>query len=255
MTGVSQPIRVLVTRPEQQAEQLCQLIIRHGWQPIRFPVLQLKAIEQNLDTALAVGKLNQYHWLIFVSANAVKFVPAGFQNAFNERVRIAAVGKATAAALRAAGMPVDLLPEQEFNSEALLATPEMRQVNGLTCLIVRGQNGRELLAEKLTERGAQVEYLEVYRRTKPELERSKIVYLLTKHKLDIITATSSEAVQNLLELSGEKIAKVLKLIPLVVISDRIRKKAENLGFKQTVVADEPSDTAIVSAIMTLLNGE
>jgi len=170
-------------------------------------------------------------------------------------VRFAAVGQATAQAMKMAGLPVDLVPEYGYNSEALLEMPQLQQVEGQNCLIVRGEGGREQLATTLRSRGAEVDYLEVYKRIIPRMDSSPVVELLAQHRLDVITVTSAEALQNLSLMLGEKNNKLLSLIPLVVVSDRIRCLAADMGFNRITVTDSPIDTAILETVITCVTGE
>ena len=258
MTTLATGARVLVTRPRGQADKLCQLIRAQGGEPVLFPVMTITAVEPPISNAVIFDTINACQWVIFVSVNAVGFACSGLAGrslSLNESVRIAAVGKATAAALMAIDWPVHLVPEAGFNSEALLATDAMQQVKGQRVLIIRGEGGRAKLANELGQRGARVDYLEVYRRTKPRVGNAELNRTLVENKLDVLVITSGEALRNLLELAGENNAKLLKSIPLVVISSRIKNIADKLGFNQVWVADEPDDTAIVKTIRALLNGE
>jgi Uroporphyrinogen-III synthase len=193
----------------------------------------------------------------FISANAVNFALKANSGkiARTKSVRFAAVGQSTALAMRMAGLPVDLLPEDGYNSEALLAMPELQQVEAQRILIVRGEGGREQLATTLRSRGAEVSYQEVYKRVIPDADNSLVVSLLERHRLDVITSTSVEALQNLSLMLGEKNKELLSLIPLVVVSDRIRRQAFEMGFNRVTVTDRPTDTAILDTVITCVTGE
>ena len=123
---------VLVTRPAGQGEALARLITEAGGKAVLAPLL---SIASPLDPSLAAGLLNAsepWNWLIFISANAVRFA-LGFDGWVGQGAgltRLAAVGEATAAALAEAGLTVDLVPYPQFNSEALLADPRMAEVAG-----------------------------------------------------------------------------------------------------------------------------
>ena len=241
---------ILVTRPKQQADTLCHLIEEQGWNAIRFPTLEIvgnepKAIKQQIDN------LNLYQWIIFISTNAVNFA----LNANDGKIdcfincNIAAVGKATEKALLKYGLAVDLVPETHFNTEGLLATTEMNDVQGKSCLIVRGNGGRETLANCLRERGAKVEYMEVYARIKPCHNDHTATKLLAQGKLHAITITSNEALLNLLAMFDQTLHYLLHAVPLIVISYRIKKLAEQSGFKHIAVTDHPGDSAIIKTVI------
>ncbi len=247
---------VLVTRPEHQAENLSRLIEQRGGVAVRFPTLEIVSRDDDrIKSTLA--NLDGFQWVVFISANAVNFALKANSGKIprTKSVRFAAVGQATAQAMKMAGLPVDLVPEYGYNSEALLEMPQLQQVEGQNCLIVRGEGGREQLATTLRSRGAEVDYLEVYKRIIPRMDSSPVVELLAQHRLDVITVTSAEALQNLSLMLGEKNNKLLSLIPLVVVSDRIRCLAADMGFNRITVTDSPIDTAILETVITCVTGE
>ncbi|WP_031437571.1 uroporphyrinogen-III synthase [Methylobacter tundripaludum] len=247
---------VLVTRPEHQAENLSRLIEQRGGIAVRFPTLEIVSRDDDrIKSTLA--NLDGFQWVVFISANAVNFALKANSGKIprTKSVRFAAVGQATAQAMKMAGLPVDLVPEYGYNSEALLEMPQLQQVEGQNCLIVRGEGGREQLATTLRSRGAEVDYLEVYKRIIPRMDSSPVVELLAQHRLDVITVTSAEALQNLSLMLGEKNNKLLSLIPLVVVSDRIRCLAADMGFNRITVTDSPIDTAILETVITCVTGE
>ena len=247
---------VLVTRPAHQAENLSRLIEERCGVAVRFPTMAIVAMEDSRAIQKTLAHLDGYQWLVFISANAVtmhSYYSDGVKMEKFKPVRIAAIGKATAQALASAGLPVDLVPESGYNSEALLAMPEMQQMKGQRCLIVRGQGGREELAATLRSRGACVEYLDLYRRIIPGSDSTQVSFLLAQEKLDVLTITSAEAMQNLLTML-EKYHQRLLEFPLVVISNRIRQIAEDMGFKRIAVANSPSDAAILETVTMCVTG-
>lgn len=256
MDKVDSP-RVLVTRPAHQAGPLIELIERRGGCAVRFPTLEIVAATDSDDARYRLQQLRHYDVLIFVSANAVNFALQAIDGKISifDRHPIAAVGKATATALEAAGVKVTWLPSTGYDSEALLALPALQTVAGLSCLIVRGEGGREHLAETLRARGASVDYWEVYKRVKPVCDRAPIVDLLADEKLDVITVTSGESLVNLMEMTGPECRSQLLEVPLVVISERVKLMAQSIGFKTIFVADRPADAAILEKIQQCINGE
>ena len=246
-----------MTRAEHQADLLCNLIEQLQGIAVRFPVLQILPGDNLVKAKEIFGQLGEFDWVFFVSSNAVNFAQqtkSGRIGAVQD-VRFAAIGRATAKAMQRAGMPIDLVPEQGYNSEALLAMPELEQINGHKCLIIRGQGGRELLAETLRQRGATVRYLEVYKRVIPDCDVQPLIEMINKKLLNVITVTSCEALQNLIHLAGKEAGVALFLTPLVVISERIKHLARISGFKHITVATTPSDAEIINTVTRLINGE
>ena len=249
--------RILVTRPAHQAGTLSRLIEEQGGIAVRFPTLAIVPSDESEVIKDTLTHLDQYQWVIFTSVNAVNYALNANDGKIDciSSVRFAAVGQSTANAMKIAGLAVDLLPEHGYNSEALLAMPQLQQVEKQKHLIVRGEGGREHLATTLRSRGAEVNYLEVYKRAIPCVDSTSVVKLLTQDRLDVITITSVEALQNLIIMLGEKNNKLLLLMPLVVVSDRIRCIAAGFGFNRIAVSDNPTDTAILETVITCITGE
>lgn len=247
--------KILVTRPAHQAKNLCQMISQWGGNAILFPTIEIVASGDIVNTQSVLANLKKFQWLIFISANAVNFAlqANGGKIVGIETIRIAAIGSATANALEIAGIPVDLLPANGYDSEALLANLEIQA--GKHCLIVRGQGGREELADTLRKKGVNVDYLETYKRTTPNSDKSPVIKLLSHNELDVITITSGEALENLLSILGKDYHQRLFAIPLVVISERIRTIAAQRGFKRIAVTKSPSDSAIIDTVITIINEE
>lgn len=199
----------------------------------------------------------QSDWLIFTSVNAVDFAQPVLNGKMprSRQLRVAAVGPATADALKKSAWTVDCMPARQFSSEGLLAEPLMQSVAGMVCTIVRGVGGREKLAATLAERGASVNYLEVYRRICPGTNANDLRARLNEGYRDVITITSTEALVNLLAIVGNAFHDALKASTLIVVSDRIKQTAIDLGFRQVIVSDAPTDEAIVETLKRLLNGE
>ncbi|MFO7592613.1 MAG: uroporphyrinogen-III synthase [Pseudomonadota bacterium] len=243
-------IGVLVTRPAHQADPLCDRITEAGGQPVRFPLLKILDNSNSPPVRQQLQRLADYQIAIFVSPNAVQFGLAAIARlgGLPEGLKLAAVGRGTARRLqKQLGRAPDLVPEEQFTSEGLLALPGLHGVAGKRILILRGNGGRELLAKTLRERGAEVDYAEVYRRETPEADAADPGWL---DKTDIITLTSSEALENLVSLAEpEQCARLLGK-PLVVVSERTETLARELGFHSSVlVAYQASDEAILETII------
>ncbi len=249
-TGALEGVRVLVTRPHRQAGALCDLITKEGGCAIRFPVLDIKPVD---DLAKAVDLLHNqavYHWMIFVSANAVEYALCALNDGMGiaEHIRVAAIGKATAGALAEAGRDEVLTGPPPCSSEALLSLPEMQAMKGQRCLIVRGRGGRSQLADTLRARGAVVDYAEVYRRVRPQSDVASLLDRWRQDGVDVVTVFSGEALCNLVAMVGESGNDLLTSTLLIVVSRRLRKQALEQGFKQVMEAERAGDAAMLEAI-------
>jgi uroporphyrinogen-III synthase len=206
----------------------------------------------------AIDQLESYDIAIFVSPNSVDrtFDPLRARRAGPHGVRIAAIGRGTARALSAKGVTVDICPTRRFDSEALLALPELAQVRGLRVVVFRGDGGRELLGDTLRQRGAEVVHVEAYRRGRPATDVDALLREWAHGGVDAVTLTSGQALQNLFELVGTPGRQCLLRTPLVVLTERTAELARLLGFLgEVLVADEASDVGLLEALVSWRTGD
>jgi len=241
LTGLT----VLVTRPAAQCAMLCAQIEGQGGSAIAFPAVEIEPVAVQATVAAA-----DYDLVVFVSVNAVEH---GAQQVIKSaRTRIAAIGRATAAALAAAELAADIVPEAGFNSEALLAHPELQLTSGARVLIVRGEGGRELLRDTFAEHGMSVETREVYRRVRPTVAAAKVAEVEARWSdegIDVVTATSIETLQNLQALLTEHGRQLLSSTALLVPSRRIVAAAVSAGLRgDAIVAAGADDASMIGAL-------
>lgn len=242
-----QGLQVLVTRPAHQAGRFHDLLITAGAQPRLFPVMAIEPVTTAPASLLQISN-HAYDWVIFISANAVesslKFFSA---DTCLDQFKLGAIGKQTAAALKQQGLTAAFVPEAGFTSEDFLALPELQDLTGQQVLIIRGETGRELLADTLRQRGACVSYADVYRRS--AIGSAAILKQLhAKRQLDIICVTSREVLTNLLQLLPPE--TWIYQLPIVVGSERIAAYAQQLGFNnRIIVATSPADDAMLAALI------
>jgi len=242
LTGLT----VLVTRPAAQCAMLCAEIEGQGGSAIAFPAVE---IDEPVAVQATVAAAD-YDLVVFVSVNAVEH---GAQQVIKSaRTRIAAIGRATAAALAAAELAADIVPEAGFNSEALLAHPELQLTSGARVLIVRGEGGRELLRDTFAEHGMVVETREVYRRVRPNVDAAKVAEVEARWSdegIDVVTATSIETLQNLQALLTEHGRQLLSGTALLVPSRRIVAAAVSAGLRgEAIVAAGADDASMIGAL-------
>ena len=247
----SKRLRVLVTRPAGQADRLCRLLQEAGYAAVQLPTLEIRESDAIESMQALVESLQNYDLAVFISVNAVnhglEYVLA--RRDWPQQVKIATVGASSAAALREHGLAPDLVPAHQYNSEALLALDELQDMHGKRVVIMRGNGGREHLRDTLRARGAEVDYVEVYRRVCPETDSQLMRSLLQPGALDVITVTSNETLQNLFTIAGVSGQPQLRTLPLVVASERQAQLAQELGFEHAaVVAENAGDAALVEAM-------
>jgi len=245
-----QQMTILVTRPNPAGNELCRLIDAHGGKAIHLPTIEIVPIihPQLIEN---IKQIDQLDWLIFISPQAVYIGGQAIKKIWPtlpQHIKIAAVGAGTAQALKEMGYNVHVYPEMEAGSEGLLAVTEFSHIANKKIMIVRGQEGRELLAHSLEGRGAIVKHLITYERRKANININPYLDLLKTQQIDAIIGASVTAIQYLKELCGEIGWEYIKVIPLVVLSERIKTLAHNLGFQTIWITRNSSHIAFIEAI-------
>ncbi len=236
-------LNIVVTRPREQANGLAQNITRLGGTPLLFPLLEIAPPSDTKALSTLAQNLQACDLLVFISPNAVKYGMAEL-NALPPNVRIAAVGQSSAQALRDLGVENVIAPSERFDSEALLVLPELQNISGWRVAILRGDGGREMLGDTLKTRGAQVEYVTCYQRSKPETHAAALL----AGKADALTVTSSEALGYLWQLLGEPDRARLTSVPLFVPHVRIADLARQQGWRE-VIQTASGDDGMLEALI------
>ena len=248
LTGIG----IAITRPVDQAKKLSALIEQAGGTPILFPLIEITPLKNYSQFEIVICNITSYDWAIFISSNAVQNgMPRLLKVGVPTHLKFAAIGPVTASELESFGVKDVLIPSSHgqhgeenkvrFDSESLLTLPEMTSVTGKKIMIFRGVGGRDVLAETLKERGAQVTFAECYQRINPQTNCDLLAQLYSEKKLHGIVVTSSEAMRHLLDLAGD--ADWLKHVTLFVNHARIAELPLEIGLKGIVV-DELGDEAM-----------
>jgi uroporphyrinogen-III synthase len=246
-----QNLSIAITRPVDQAKKLAALITEAGGTPILFPLIEITALNDYKQFDAVISRIAEYDWAIFISSNAVqngmpRLIKQTEKLGIPSHLQFAAIGPVTANELKAFGVKQVLTPKERFDSESLLALPELSQVEGKKMLLVRGVGGRDVLAETLRARGAQVTFAECYQRTNPQTNCYLLAQLYHEKKLHGIVVSSSEAMRHLLDLAGD--ADWLKNIILFVNHARIAEIPQQLGLK-VAVANSAGDDAMLALVL------
>lgn len=240
---------ILVTRPEHQVGELVAAIEAAGGEALVFSVLRIEGRDRR-ETQADARSLPAADIVVFTSRNAVEH---GFALHAGSASRIAAIGPATARAIEAAGGKVDIVPASSFDSERLLQSPELQNVAGRNVRIVRGDAGRELLADTLRQRGARVDYLSVYRRLQAEPSRSELQQVGARWRRGDIRAViimSVESFDYLHALLPADLSDLLRSTPLVTPSRRvIQTIAEKVPGSPAFLATGPEAADMLRALI------
>lgn len=195
---------IVVTRPSAQAGGLAAGVVAAGGAVVLFPLLEISPLEDDSSLEHGISLLDDAGLAIFISTNAVDFsVPAILaRRGWPLSLPVAAVGKGTERQLVAAGFDRVLVPSEQFDSEGLLALPELSaaQIAGKKVLLFKGEGGRDLLATALAQRGATVIPVPCYKRLPPSGDLKQLVDLFVCGRLDAIVVSSSEAMRHLSRL-------------------------------------------------------
>jgi uroporphyrinogen-III synthase len=241
---------VVVTRPAGQAAHFATALIEAGAIPVLYPVLEIRDIEDTAPVLDAAIRLDTFDLAVFVSPNAIEKALALIlpRRTWPTGLRVAALGKSSERELARNGIHDVISPALRFDSEALLELPELTDVRGKRVIIFRGDGGREVLGDTLKSRGAAIEYVTCYRRTRPQLDPAPLLKLWEVGQLDAVTLTSSEGLRNFSDMLGRLGQAWLKKTPAFVPHLRIAGQAQALGLTK-VIATEPGDDGLMAGLM------
>ncbi len=243
--------RILVTRARHQASTLSKLLSEHGAQPIELPAIDIQAVANTAELDQAILYLSHYQWIVFTSVNGVE---AFFQRLYNQNsdtralkgLKIAAIGPATAKALEMKGIIPDYLPEV-YTTERLIDGLRRREIVGQRFLLPRADIANKELAEGITQLGAEVHEIAVYK-TLPSADTiSRARQMLLSGEIDVVTFTSSSAVSNLVAVfKGEQ--TMVNSAKVACIGPKTTDTAAKAGLKVDIVAEEHTIPGLVAAI-------
>ena len=243
--------RLLLTRPAEEAAALSSLLAEQGIFSNSLPLLDIMPIAATDTMRQVIQALDQFCAVIVVSKPAARIgvellerywpTPPG--------VKWFSVGAATAQILGDHGLDVSF-PAEGDDSEALLELSRLREAIAqpdARVLILRGEGGRELLAERLRELGASVEYLELYRRGLPIYPPTLLPQRIQAERLNGLVVSSGQGFEHLHQLAGDAWPQLARL-PLFVPSPRVAEMARAAGAKTVVDCRGASAAALLTAL-------
>lgn len=249
MAGCLQGKTVVVTRPQNQAQELCESVQAAGADVIRLPTLAIEPLLLTPQSKTIIMDLDRYEFVICVSPNAATLglsELADYWPQWPAQQQWIAVGPATGAAMSDWQLNLAFAP-QGSTSETLLDWPQLQSLTGKRVLILRGEGGRETLADTLKARGARVDYLELYKRVLPKPDTAVLTQALIGGESIILTVTSGDGLRNLMTLMKQHLAR-LQACPLLVVSGRLAQFAKEQGFSRIIEASSASSDDIVDAL-------
>lgn len=241
---------IAVTRARGQAGELAAKLRALGADAKEFPTIEIVPAADYEPLDRAIGELGAYDWVIFTSANGVRFFLDRLDRSATDlrslRARICAIGPATRRAVEALHLKVDLMPE-EYVAEGLVEAFAVHDLAGKKILLPRAAVARDLVPVELARRGAMIDVVEAYRTVIPEDARERARELFANGpKPDWITFTSSSTVSNFHHAVGPG---ALEGVRVASIGPVTTETARRLGIRVDVQADTFTVDGLVKAII------
>jgi len=250
--------RVVVTRARAQAGGLSAELEGLGAEVREFPTIEVKPPEDFEPLDGAIRTLDSFDWLVFTSVNGVEAFLERLRHhgldlrAVPRGARVAAIGPATAGALEAVGLRVDVVPE-EFRAEALIDAIKDGSLAGKRVLIPRAKVAREVLPEKLREAGAEVVVPPAYETVPSSEGKEALAKELAAGRIDCVSFTASSTVENFVGAFGaEEAARLLAGARVVCIGPITADTARGFGLGVDAEAREYTIPGLVEAVVGLL---
>jgi len=242
---------VLVTRPARQAAAFAQKLAVLGASPIIYPAIVILPPADRTQLDEVHANLRNYDFAFFVSTNAVEYgVPA--PERWPRDLVTFAPGPGTAEALASVGIMNVRIPVTTFDSEGVLALPDLTDVHNRRGIVFRGDGGRDLLTETLRMRGAHVDQVSCYRRARPSSGVDGLIEALRKGRVNAVTVTSSEGLDNLWAVLGGDGRPLMEHVPVFAPHPRIGEHARSLGL--SVIETAGGDAGLIAGLLQWAEG-
>jgi uroporphyrinogen-III synthase/uroporphyrinogen III methyltransferase/synthase len=251
--------RILVTRAAHQAGKLSEGLRALGAEPVEVPVLEIQPPDNFDALDRALRQLDRYDWLIFTSANTIRALAEraaalGLALTQSAGLKIAAVGEATADAVRKAGFQVAFIPGT-YVAESLAAgllEGLHSQTQGLKVLLARAATARDVIPDSLRKAGVEVDVVDAYRNVLPEAAPEQLRQALAAG-LDAATFTSSSSATHLAEAARQAgITWPLAAVPAVSIGPITSQTLRDLGWEPVAEANPSDIPGLIAAVVRVL---
>lgn len=257
--------RILVTREHSEGfESLEEL----GAEILEFSTIEIVPPDQWDELDKTIDTVQTYNWIIFTSANGVKyFFMRLFEKGVDIRslagIKVCAIGSRTESAIRQFGINVDLVPE-EFNAEGLIEAflkegakgkgqgaeqrPHQQPLQNMRFLLPRAETAREVFPEKVRASGGVIDVPVAYRAVKPDYHGKRLKRFLKEGRITVATFTSAATFTNFREIMGEDADELLQSVAIAVIGPVTAKAVEKAGLKVHIMPKRATVGAMVDEI-------
>jgi uroporphyrinogen III methyltransferase/synthase len=263
MSSSAQPLKgrtVVITRAQGQSDELASALEKLGAAVIRFPTIQIVEPSSWAPLDAAIEKLDSYDWVVFTSANGVRYFFRRLSECRRQLGRqiICAIGPATAKALDCEGVRADLTARDSRAEGVLKAIIEYvggeQKLRALRFLMPRAQIARELLPTELRRLGAQVDAVEAYRNVMPDVDKLEAMKLFKQRSVDAITFTSPSTVSNFAALFGKRdLSELLAGVVVACIGPVTAATAAEYGLKNLLRPETQTAAALARALVEALS--
>jgi uroporphyrinogen-III synthase len=249
-------MKILITRPRAQSAEFGAALQTAGFEPVYFPVIEIRPLEDLTALDRVMEKINSYEWMVFTSVNGVEVVfdhiaGANGHSSLPENFKIAAIGPKTAEALRERGIEPSFVPE-EYVAEALM--PGLGDLRGRWVLLPRAEIARKMLPEAIVAAGGVAHEIAVYHTLPAKPDAESLAEM--KAGVDVVTFTSPSTVYNFVQIVRQNGLDPFHLPAapkIACIGPITERTAQEEGFKETIVAQEYTTEGLIQVINKLLN--
>jgi uroporphyrinogen III methyltransferase/synthase len=246
--------KILITRSKEQSKDFSDLLFYYGAEPIIFPTISLVPPENWEEMDRAINSLGKYDWILFSSVNGVHY----FMNRLKalgrdiralHTLKICAVGSSTEEDLLKYGIQTDLVPSS-FQGESVVESFQKMSVKGLSFLIPRAKEAREVIPESLRKMGATVDLVTAYQNVRPFENIDRVKGLLAEGKIAVLTFTSSSTVRNFFDLfQSADLKTILKNTKIASIGPITSQTIREAGYPVDIEPEEHTVKALTESIV------
>ena len=246
---------IVITRPGEQSEEFAALLREEGARVIAFPTIRILPPEDYGDLDRAIENIEKYQWIVFTSANGVRFFFERFCELRNDirdlrGIKICTIGPATRDRVEEYNIRVDMVPE-EYISDGVVKAFRGVDISGANVLLPRAEIAGDIIPDGLSELGANVDVATAYKTVNSGEDGETIKELVDSGKIDVITFTSPSTVTNFMDIIGDEttIPNHIKIACIGPVTENACRKA---GLGVDIMQGPYSIPGLVKAIKTAL---
>jgi len=249
---------IVITRPEEQSEESSSLLYEEGARVIPFPTIKIVPPDSFDDLDRTIENIERYKWVVFTSANGVKFFFQRFLELGRDirdlkGIKICTIGPATASAIEMLGVKVDLVPD-EYISESVVDAFRGKEMQGKNVLLPRAEIARDVIPRGLSKLGAHVDVVTAYRTVNSGKNKAEFDEMMGRNKVDVITFTSPSTVANFINIIG-KDTILPEHIKIACIGPVTLDAARKAGLEVDIMQGPYVISGLVNAIIDAFESE